>query len=346
MPSSSSFTVVFRETKHNTARRINDFLARRPHRSFQRTRRRDYVRSLQLPGYISFTHEVSKTVWQYRKQFGVIALMYFVLTVALIGIGSQQTYTTLTQTLQDTGAEIFEGNWGQLGQAGLLFASLATSGLTGTLTEAQQIYSAILVLMVWLTTVWLLRTVLAGHVVKARDAIYSAGAPVISTFIVGLMLVIQLLPLAIAVIAYSAANASGLLAGGIEAMLFWIAAGLLALLSLYWITSTFFALIIVTLPGMYPFRALRTAGDVVVGRRLRILLRIVWMTVVVALVWALLLIPVILLDGGIKQLWPAVEWLPIVPTALLILSTVSVIWSAAYIYVLYRKVVQDDAQPA
>lgn len=346
MPSSSSFSTSFRQTKHNTAQRINSFLARRPHRSLQRTRRRDYVRSLQLPGYIRLTHEVSKTVWQYRKPLGVIALVYFGLTVALIGIGSQQTYITLTQTLQDTGAQLFQGNWGQLGQAGLLFASLATSGLTGTLTEAQQIYSAILILLVWLTTVWLLRSVMAGHVVKARDAIYSAGAPVVSTFIVGLVLVIQLLPLAIAVIAYSAASASGLLAGGIEAMLFWIAAGLLALLSLYWITSTFFALIIVTLPGMYPFRALRAAGDVVIGRRLRILLRIIWMTLVVVIAWALLLIPVILLDGGIKQLWPAVEWLPIVPTALLILSTISVIWSAAYIYVLYRKVVQDDAQPA
>jgi hypothetical protein len=341
-----SFKQSYAETRQKTQARIQDFMSRRPHRSFRVTRRRDYRRSLKLPGYIAFTHHVNTTVWRFRKIFLALAIVYGLLTGVLVGIGSQETYSTLTDTLQETGSEVFEGNWGQLGQAGLLFASIATSGLTGTPSEAQQIYATLLVLLVWLTTVWLLRNLLAGHKVRMRDGLYSAGAPVVPLFIISLLLVIQLLPLGLALIAYSAASASGLLEGGVEAMLFWAAAGLLAILSLYWIVSTFMAMIVVTLPGMYPGRALRTAGDMVVGRRVRILLRLLWMVLVIALAWAVVLIPFILLDAGVKNLWPAIEWLPVIPVVLLLLGILSVVWSSAYVYLLYRRVVDDDAKPA
>lgn len=325
---------------------IDGFLARRPHRSFRLTRRRDYTRSLQLPGLFAFTHSVTKTVWKFKKTFLGLAAVYAVLTAVLIGIGSQETYSTLTDVLKTTGQEIFEGNFGQIGQAALIFVSIGTTGLTQTPTEAQQIYILLVGLLIWLTTVWLLRNLLAGHKVKLRDGLYSAGAPIISTMLVSIFLVIQLIPVALAVIGYSAATATGLLESGVAAMLFWFAAALLTILSLYWVTSTFFALIIVTLPGMYPIRALKTAGDMVVGRRIRILLRILWMFVVVIVSGAVVLIPAILITGGLVQLWPAVNAVPIVPVVLMLFSVSAFIWSASYIYLLYRKVVDDDAQPA
>jgi len=322
------------------------FLARRPHRSFRLTRRRDHQRSLKMPGYIAFTRFVNKTVWKHRKVFILLAVVYAVLSAVLIGIGSQDAYSSLTSTLQETGSEVFEGNFAELQQAGLLFVSVASSGLTTTPTEVQQVYTVILGLMIWLVTVWLLRNLLAGHKVRLRDGIYSAGAPIIPTFMVGLVMIVQLLPLGIAALGYSAASASGLLDGGVEAMLFWFAAALLTIMSLYWVTSTFFAMVIVTLPGMYPGRALKTAGDMVIGRRLRILTRVVWMFACIGVAWALILIPVILIDSGLKQLWTQIEWIPIVPTVLTVLGVSSIVWSASYIYLLYRRVVDDDAKPA
>ena len=155
-----------------------------------------------------------------------------------------------------------------------------------------------------------------------------------------------MLPLALVLIGYSAAIASGLLAGGVEAMLFWVAAGLLTSLSIYWITSTFFALVIVTLPGMYPFQAIKTAGDLVIGRRLRILLRIIWMAVGAFLAWAIILIPIIIFDTWLKGIWKAINWVPTVPIILLGLSSLTIVWVSSYIYLLYRKVVADDADPA
>ncbi len=345
MPKSfkSAFRTAYEHQKARTSRRVRAYLQRRPHRSFVLTRRRDYARSLVLPGYFRFIHEVTQLLFRYKKLFIGLAAVYSILFIILIGLGSQESYSQLSQTLRDTSSGAFEGNWGQIQQAGLLFASLATTGLSTGLAIEQQIYSVILALLVWLTTIWLLRQVLAGHTVKLRDGLYNAGAPIVSTFLLALIFILQLVPAAIAAIGYGAASASGLLQGGIEAMLFWIAAGLALLLSLYWVSSTFFAMVMVTLPGTYPFQALRTAGDMVIGRRVRILGRVIWALIVVAIIWAVVLIPIILLDGWLKSVWSAIDWLPIVPVTLLILTVSGLIWSTTYIYLLYRKVIDDDA---
>lgn len=327
-------------------KRVGTFLARRPHRSFIRTRRRDYVRTLTLPGYWSFTNEVRRLLWKHKKLFLWLAVVYSVLTIALVGMASQSTYTNLSDTLKTSGGDLFSGGWGKISQAGLLLLSGVTGNLTATPSAVQQVYAALLALLVWLTTVWLLRAILAGHKPRLRDGIYNAAAPLVATFLVALLLVVQLLPVAVAAIGYSAAVTSDLLSGGVEAMIFWAAAGLLTVLSLYWMMGTLFALIIVTLPGMYPMKAIRTAGDLVIGRRLRILSRLLWLMGTVAVAWIVVMVPIILMATWLYGIAPAINWLPIVPIALLLMGTLTVIWVAGYVYLFYRKVVDDDAAPA
>jgi hypothetical protein len=208
------------------------------------------------------------------------------------------------------------------------------------------VYAVLIFLLTWLTTVWILRTLLSGGKPRLRDGIYNAGAPLLSTFIVGIVAVIQLLPVALAAAGVAAAVTSGLLDGGVEAMAFWGVVALLALLSLYWITSTLIALIVVTLPGMYPLEAVKIAGDLVIGRRLRILLRLVWLFIITALAWALIMVPIIMFDTWIKGVFPTLQNLPFVPLSMLIMSSLTVVWMASYIYLFYRKVVDDDAAPA
>lgn len=327
-------------------RHIQEFKSRRPHRSFRLTRRRDYVRSLQLPGYWAFSNYVFQTIWRQRRLFGLLVLVYAILSGLVVGITSQDVYTQLGDALKTTSDDIFNGNLGEIGKAGLLLVATISGGANATPTEGQQIYGAIFVLLTWLTTVWLLRNILAGHVVRLRDGLYSAGAPIVATFFVGIILLVQLLPLGLAFVGYSAAVSSGLLSGGVAEMVFWTVASLLAVLSLYWVTSTIIALVVVTLPGMYPMRALRTAGDLVIGRRLRILLRLLWMLLGIVVVWAVVMIPIIIFDTWLKSVWSAVAGVPIIPLVLLAMGSVTIVWAASYVYLLYRKVVDDDARPA
>ena len=186
---------------------------------------------------------------------------------------------------------------------------------------------------------------MAGHRVTTRDAIYSSGGPLLPTVLVGLITIVQLLPLSLGILVYNAALTSEFITG-VESMLGWVVVGLLGVLSLYWLTATLIALVVVTLPGMYPWQAIRTAGDLIVGRRLRILLRLVWLVVLVAIVWVILLIPIILFDEWIKTVWQVLAPLPLVPLSMLAMSSVTIIFAATYVYMLYRKVVEDDAKPA
>lgn len=326
--------------------RVHDLLARRPHRSFRRTRHRDYIRTLKLPGYWAFTGYVRRVFWQQKKIFLWLVLLYGILTALLMGLASQDTYTQLSEALRDTGGGIFQGSWGEIGKAGLLLGTGIMGSLNDEPTDLQRLYAILLALMAWLTTIWLLRAILADKYPKLRDGLYNASAPFLSTFLVSLVLIVQLLPIALAAIGFSAAAASGLLDGGVEAMLFWVVASLMTALSLYWITTTLIALVVVTLPGMYPMQAIKTAGDLVIGRRVRILLRLLWVMMINVVFWVVTMVPIILFDTWLKGLLPAIVWLPIVPVSLLVVESFVVVWTAGYIYLLYRKVVDDDAAPA
>lgn len=327
-------------------RHTDDLLSRRPHRTFKRTRRRDYVRSLKLPGYWSFTNMVRKTIWQYKKTFLLLMTIYAILTVLLIGLASQDTYTQLGDILRQTSGSIFKGDWGQIGQASLLLITGVTGDLNASPTEGQQIYAVILVLFSWLTTVWMLRAFMAGKKPKLRDGFYNAGAPIIPTFLIVLVMVVQLIPVIVAILAFTALMPYGILDGGIEAMIFWFVAFLLVMLSMYWMTSSFMALIVVTLPGMYPMKAITIAGDLVIGRRIRIMLRLLWMIFVTLLGWIAIMVPIIIFDAWLKGVVTTIAWLPIVPVALLVMGSITVVWIAAYIYLLYRRIVDDDVAPA
>lgn len=323
-----------------------EYLSRRPHRSFRLTRRRDYIRSLDIPGYWSFTNSVRHLLWQNKRLFGSAVIIYALMSGVFVGLASQETYSQLSDTIRESGDEILSGDWSEIEQAGILFLGVVSSGVNSAPTETQQVFATIFGFLAWLTMIWLLRHVVAGNPVKLRDGLYRSGAPILPTLMVSIVLALQLIPLAVAIIGFAAANNTGLLSSGVEAMLFWAALGLLAALPLYWVSSTFMALVIVTLPGMYPYQAIRTAGDLVVGRRIRILLRVLWLIVGLALFWTCIMIPMIIFDTWLKETLPLIEWLPLVPVSLLILVALSIVWGSAYIYLLYRKVVDDNAKPA
>lgn len=321
----------------------SNFLARRPHRSFRITHRRDYTRSLKLPGYIVFTNQVLRHLWQYKKTFAISIIVYAIISMLFVGMASQDTYSQSANLLKETGTSIFSGGWGEIGKGSVLLLAIATGGFDTAKTEVQQVYAALSFIVIWMSTVWLLRAHLAGNTPRFRDSLYNSSAPLISTLLVGLLFVVQLVPAAIGITIYQVS--ASLLSGGLAMVVFAVMT-LLVVLSLYMITSTFIALVVVTLPGMYPWQAMRVAGDLVVGRRVRILLRLLWGVVVAGLLWGLVMIPVVILTMWLQDRIQQLVSLPIVPALLILVSCAITIFLAAYVYMLYRKVVDDEASPA
>lgn len=327
--------------------RMQFFLARRPHRSFRVTRRRDYRRSLRLPGYFAFTIEAGALLWRHKKTFLLMLAVFFVLIVLFGLMGSQEVYSQLKELLDETAPEsLFSGPAGEVGKAGVILFTALTNGLSGRVDTGQVVLSSLFGLYIWLTMVWLLRRYVAGKQARLRDGLYNAGAPILPTMLLFVVLMLQLVPGALAVIVGATAWQTGLIGGGAAAMLLTVAFALIALLSLYWIVSTLVALVVVTLPGTYPMQALTISGDLVVGRRLRLVYRTVWLLLLVVSIWVVVMIPVILFDGWIKSLFEQVYWLPIVPMALLLVGIATVMYACSYVYLLYRKMVEDESAPA
>ncbi len=321
------------------------FMSRRPHRSFRRTRRRDYVRSLKLPGYVALTNNVTKIFRAHWKTFILLVIMYTAVMVLVGGVTSQDTYTKISSLLKDSTKDIFGGGANKLGEAGILAVSAVLTG-PNNLSVDQQIYLFLALLFVWLCTVWLLREFMAGRKPRLRDGVYNSGAPVMSTLLVIVVMILQLLPVGLVALVYAGLVAVGLLDGGFGSMLFWVFAAAVGCLVLYWLTSTIIALVVVTLPGMYPMRAIRAAGDLVVGRRLRILQRLLWGVGCIVLAWMVVMVPTIIVNTAISSAWKPMESIPLVPFVGALMSAVSVAWFAAYVYLFYRKVIDDDAKPA
>lgn len=334
-----------RQWRRRADKRRRDFLARRPHRSFRLTRRRDYARSLALPGYWALTLQVVRFLRQHWRLFMGMAAMYGLLVVIVFGISSQETYQQLKEL---TNQAQQEGVITRGASFVALFLSVATGHASqGVVSDVQRLLGVLLFLLGWLTTIWLARAVLAGRHPRLRDGWYNAGAPIAALMILVIIGAVQLLPAVIGVVVYGALNGAGILHETPMLMLAGGAAILLVTLSLYWATATLFASVIVLLPGMYPLQALKMASDVVVGRRIRVLVRLMWLGFLLVLWWVILLTPAILLDGLLEKWAPSrAAWLPIVPLSVVVAGSCSLVFAALYVYLFYRKVVDDDSAPA
>lgn len=317
------------------SRRHQDFMKRRPQRSFRLSKRRDLKRSFKIPGYFAFMGEVCKVIWANKWLFLKFIILYAVFSAILAGLLNQESYIALRDSVIEAGEGLGLNEMVSL-VGGVMTASSEESSISS------YIIPAILLIFGWLIIVWMLRYRMADKKIKFRDALYNCGAPIFSTVMLIFIMVLQLIPFALALLAYTSASGIGLInwSVDIENMAAWGVLAVIAVLTLYWMATSFIALIVVTIPGTYPWTAIRIAGDKVVGRRSRILYRLLFMIVPALLMWIVVLVPVILLDNALK-----IEWLPLIPFASLLLSTLTLVWCASYIYMLYRYLLEDESPP-
>ena len=87
--------------------------------------------------------------------------------------------------------------------------------------------------------------------------------------------------------------------------------------------------------------ALNTASDLMMGRRVKFVLRIVALVIILAIVWVIVMLPLILFDLLMKNF----EWtaeIPFVPVCLLAMTCFTGIYITAYLYLYYRWMLNYD----
>lgn len=300
-------------------------LARPTYRSFRLSKRIRHKRPKVAGSFRLFKRSVV-TLLKRKRLFFTIVLVYLVLTIVLVkGFGLTSNIPELKDTLND----LFGGSFSKL-LSGVTLFSVLLSNINTTSGGAQaSSYQLILLVTVSLAIIWALRHTLSPGSKKqkltARDAFYNGEYPLVPFLLVLLVIGLQLLPIAAASFLYSTVLAGGLAVTVIEKVLWGMIVFLLVLLSLYMITSSIFALYIVTLPDVRPMQALRSARELVRYRRWSIMRKLLFLPAALLIIAGVIVIPVILVAPA------AAEWL------FFVLSMIGLAVLHSYLYTLYRE---------
>lgn len=291
-----------------------------------------------LPGYWQHSKDVWLVLWGQRRLFLRLALLAWGVLMVMRGIQEISQYNALSDATHDAVATIPDGFMRVMVATGILLSSTLTGSLSSGLGEGQAFASWLVTLLLWLTVVWLIRHLLAGTKITIRDGLYNSGAPLISTVLVIGYGIIQLLPLALLVAFFSALSNTGAFSHPFVTLLMVMLSLGLAVVTVYWLTTTFMALIITTIPGTYPMAAIRSARSVAKGYRATVLLRLLWLGLLIGSVTVITL--------GIATLIDATSGLSngfIVVVLAEFLTVTGLIYASAYIYQLYRRIIDERA---
>lgn len=259
------------------------------------------------------------------KLFLAITIIYGLLNVILVrGLAGTSDLSSVKSALD----QAFKGNGGQFSTGLTLFVYLL--GSSGNSSNASAgVYQTILIILVSLAIIWALRQVYNDAKVRMRDAFYRGMYPLVPFILVLLVVGLQLLPLLIGGLLYSTVISGGIAVYAIEKVLWALLFLLLALLSLYMLCSSLFALYISTLPDMTPMKALRSARQLVRFRRLTVLLKLVFLPV------ALLVLAIIIMFPLILFVTPVAAW------AFFVLTMFGLVVIHSYMYALYRELLNE-----
>lgn len=261
-------------------------------------------------------------IWQHKKVLATIVVIHAFVYIALL---RAPLVADMSDVIDAVNAGFEDENAQQT-----IEGTVATMGTVLSVSGESQadpaVASAVAVGMS-LIYIWAIRELHTQKKIKARDAYYQGLAPLLSTVLVLSVATLQLLPFAIAAFIYGTARTAGLFASGFEDMaVFFVAAGM-ALLSLYWVTSTVIALYIVTLPGMYPMQALRSAKKLVQFQRLTVFKKLLSLPVIIGLFYVLILLLTV-------RFVPAQSFFMVEVLQLIILP-----FAHVYLYKLYRSLI-------
>lgn len=259
------------------------------------------------------------------RVLGGIALVYAILNLLLVrGFGSAVDVVAL----KDAFSEIFQGSAGKLGGGVTIFGLLLSSSSTPA-SDVGGAYQTLLVILVSLITIWALRHLVAGQKIGIKEAYYKGLTPAIPFVLVLLVIILQLLPIVLVNFLYTAVFITGIAVTALEQFLWGLLLFLLVIWSLYMITSSLFALYIVTLPDVQPMQALRTARGLVRHRRWMVMRKVLFMPLALLLLGIVIMLPIIFLLPVLAEL------------VFFMLSMIALVFAHIYMYILYRELIRE-----
>ena len=266
-----------------------------------------------------------RTLLAHKRVFLGLTLVYVILSLIFVrGFGQGVNIPQIKDSLNS----LYEGKLGGPKTSALLFGVLVTSGNTTANTDGG-IYQSMLLIIMSLATIWALRQVLSGKKISVKDSFYKGLYPLVPFILVMMMVGIQLIPFALGGWIYTTVISGGIAVSALEIALWGSLVFLLIILSLYMVSSSLFALNIVTLPNMTPMRALRSARQLVQHRRWLVIRKILFLPFALLILAAIIMLPFIILLPVLA------EWV------FFAISLLGWIITISYMYSLYRELLNE-----
>jgi hypothetical protein len=249
------------------------------------------------------------------KPFVGIIIIYGILNILLVqSFNGSGGGNTLDQTKSNLDSMNGSGTtWGSIVSSAMLFVYMASSSGNVSSSTAGA-YQMILTVVTSLALIWTLREVYAGKKVRIRDGYYWGMYPMVPFILVIAVLLIQLLPVIVGGFVYNLVT-QGIAATGIEMILWVIFLSLLALISLYMLSASLFAVYIVCLPNMTPIAALKSALELVRYRRWMLMRKIIFLPIFLLIMAGVVIIPFIFVApvvASVTFLFTSMFGLPII----------------------------------
>ncbi len=257
---------------------------------------------------------------RHKKLFIGISAVYLGLTILLVrGFGITTDLGLAKQAFE----ELLNGAGNGITSSMAIFSYLV--GTNSPNSQVAAVYQSIIITLVSLALIWALRQTHANEKVSLKDVFYKSTYPLVPLLLVILFISIQLLPLIFGSFLYSATVGAGIATSVLEKVLWCVSSFLLGVWTIYLVSSSVFAVYIVTLPDMTPLKALRSAKKLVQFRRWRIIRKIVFLPVIIMLLVTAVMLPTILFLTPVSEV-----------VFLILLSSLLPV-THSYMYSLYRE---------
>jgi hypothetical protein len=277
----------------------------------------EMVASKKIDNVLVISRNSINVLWQNRKLFSGIMLIYALLYIFFVrGLANLPSSSSL-----------ISGS-GKLFSGFSIFSLIFVASSSSNSNPSGSMLQSLLLIIISLVLIWTLRHIYKGKKVTIRDGYYKALYPLIPFILILLFIGLELLPLIIGSTLYSIIVTQGIAINVVEkGASIAILVGLI-ILSLYFLSSSIFALYIVTLDDMTPVKALRSAKQLVKGRRAVVLRKILFMPLALIISTSIIVLPFILIYP------PLAAWI------IFLLTVIVIAVAHSYLYNLYRELIK------
>ena len=275
-----------------------------------------------LPNVFKLTGQVFSIFRSFWRPLLGIVVVYLVLNIIFASGLSNLTSAVddIKSNLNNTTGATAHPLTKAISGFGTLVGSAGVSGST-----SGSILQSVIFVLESLVIIWALRQLLAGKVIAVKEAWYHSMYPLVPFLLIIFVIILELLPITVGAALLTAVLTSAVSSLTLASWLSWLFFMFLAGWSFYMLSSSIFALYIVTLPEMLPRDALRSAKNLVKYRRWAVIGRVIYLPFFVLFAMAIIIVPLILVASFL------------VAPVFYLLGMLAILFIHSYLYSLYRS---------